>query len=159
MTETFPQDPVPTGKRLAYGFIAGFIATIVGHQPVLALLAGLDVAPFGAFNMGPTAPFGVPVMFSLAFWGGVWGLLFALLIPRPRPGAGYWIGGFLFGALLTSAVALLVVVPLKGGPVGAGWAPNILLTAFIINGVWGLLTALLYWLFGARSRRLSHPGL
>lgn len=139
--------------RVIYGFVAGFIATLIFHQPVLALLSQLGVAPFGAYNLQATQPFGVPVVLSLAFWGGVWGLLFALsdgLFPEDN---GYWIAAFLFGAILTSAVALLIVVPLKGGPVGAGWAPALLLTVLLINGAWGIGTGVVLRLL--RGRRAA----
>jgi hypothetical protein len=58
----------------------------------------------------------------------------------------------LFGALLPSLVALLVVVPLKGGPVGGGWAPGLLLTAFLINGAWGIGTGLILRLLPSQRK-------
>ena len=95
-------------------------------------------------------------MFSLAFWGGIWGMVFALIHGSfPRRG-GYWVAAFLFGALLPSLVALLIVLPLKGQPLGGGWHPPLLLTAFLVNGAWGIGTALILqalsnWLSGSRN--------
>ena len=59
----------PTGfpARLLFGFIAGFIATLVFHQLTLTVLWWAGVAPFGPFPMAPTRPFGIPAVFSLAF--------------------------------------------------------------------------------------------
>jgi len=34
-------------------------------------------------------------------------------------------------------------LPLKGRPVGGGWHPALLITAFLINGAWGVGTALI----------------
>ena len=142
--------------HLLFGFVAGFFATLIFHQLALALLWNMDVTPSAPFPMAATKPFGVPAVFSLAFWGGVWGILFALVEPRfPRSGA-YWVAAFLFGAILPSLVALIVVLPLKGRPMGGGWHPPLLLTAFLINGVWGIGTGLILklstsWSSGSRK--------
>lgn len=124
------------GFRFLFGFIAGFLATLIFHQLTLWVLWGAGLAPFGPFSMAATKPFGVPAVFSLAFWGGIWGILFALVDGRFPSHAGYWVMAFLFGAILPSAVALLVVMPLKGRPMGGGW--RLLLTAFLVNGAWGI---------------------
>ena len=137
--------------QLLFGFVAGFLATLIFHQLALALLWGIGVAPSGPFPMAPTRPFGVPAILSLAFWGGVWGILFALVQRSFPPAAAYWVAAFLFGAILPSLVALLVVLPLKGRPMGGGWHPPLLLTAFLINGVWGIGTGLILKLLTSRS--------
>jgi hypothetical protein len=130
-------------KSLVFGFIAGFFGTLVFHQLTLAVLWGLGVAPFPPYPMALTHPFGIPAVFSLSFWGGIWGILFALVHDTfPRRGA-YWVVAFFFGAILPSLVALLVVLPLKGRPVGGGWHPALLLTAFLVNGAWGIGTGLI----------------
>ncbi len=139
---------------LLFGFIAGFLATLSFHQLTLALLREMGVAPFGPFSMATTEPFRIPAVFSLACWGGIWGVLFALVdhvFPRR---ASYWVISFLFGAVLPSAVALLLVLPLKGKPMGGGWHPNVLMTAFLINGAWGIGTAVFLMIFRGWSRRI-----
>jgi hypothetical protein len=93
--------------------------------------------------MAPTQPFGLPAVFSLAFWGGVWGILFALIHGSFPRRAGYWVTAFVFGAILPSLVALLVVLPLKGRPMGGGWHLPLLVTAFLINGAWGIGTGVI----------------
>ena len=135
--------PKGFSTRLLFGFIAGFVSTLIFHQLTLALLWSAGLAPFAPFPMAATYPFGVPAVLSLAFWGGVWGILFALMERKFAPGGAYWLVAFLFGAVLPSLVALLVVLPLKGHPVGGGWEPHLLLTAFLINGAWGLGTGLI----------------
>jgi hypothetical protein len=136
--------------RWLFGFIAGFLATLIFHQLTLAVLWVVGLAPFGPFSMASTQPFGLPAVISLAFWGGVWGILFAL-IERSFPRRRYWLITFLFGAILPSLVALIVVLPLKGKPVGGGWHPSLLLTAFLINGAWGIGTGLTYKALSALS--------
>lgn len=127
--------------RLLFSFIAGFLATLIFHQLTLAVLWAAGIAPSGPFSMEATQPFGVPALLSLAFWGGVWGMIYGL-IDGSFPRGGYWVMAFLFGAILPSLVALMVVRPLKGQPMGGGWQPPLLLTAFLINGVWGIGTGL-----------------
>lgn len=50
-----------------------------------------------------TQPLGVPAVISLAFWGGVWGILFELIHNRFPRGGGYWLTAFLFGAISRAA--------------------------------------------------------
>ena len=95
-------------------------------------------------------------MISLAIWGGIWGILFALIDRRFPAGARYWVAAFLFGAVFPSLVALLVVLPLKGRPLGGGWHPPLLLTAFLINGAWGVGTGLILRVLSGRFGRRRH---
>lgn len=139
------------GRSLA-GFVAGFFATLIFHQLTLTILWAVGIAPFGPFSMALTEPFKVPAVISLALWGGVWGVLFALVDRRFPRGAGYWVTAFLFGAILPSLIALLMVLPLKGRPMGGGWHAPLLVTAFLINGAWGVGTGLILKVL-RRSRR------
>jgi hypothetical protein len=136
--------------RLLAGFVAGFFATLIFHQLTLAVLWVVGVAPFGPFSMAATRPFGVPAVISLAFWGGVWGILFAV-IERTFPRRGYWLTIFLFGAIFPSLVALLVVLPLRGRPAGGGWHIPLLVTAVLVNGAWGIGTGLIFKALSPRS--------
>ena len=77
-------------------------------------------------------------------------------VPR---GAGYWVAAFLFGAVLPSLVALLVVLPLKGRPMGGAWQLPLFVTAFFVNGAWGIgtgvfLKSLQNWFSGSRGARM-----
>ena len=87
-------------------------------------------------------PFGVPSVISLAFWGGVWGILF-VLIERflARSPGGYWVGATLFGAILPTLVLMFIVFPLKGRPLGGGFAWQLIVTLLVAHGLWGLGTA------------------
>lgn len=129
-------------RQLLFGFIAGFFATLIFHQLTLVFLREVGLAPFGPFSMMPTQPFGVPAVFSLSFWGGIWGIPFALVDGRFPRRAGYWVTAFLLGAIFPSLVALVVVLPLKGRPMGGGWHPPLLVTAFLVNGAWGIGTGI-----------------
>lgn len=149
--------PAPCScRRLLFGFIAGFLATLTFHQLTLALLWSIKLAPFAPFAMAATSPFGIPAVFSLAFWGGLWGILFAWIDSCFPSRSAYWLTAFLFGAIFPSLVALLVVLPLKGRPLGGGWHPPLLITAFLINGAWGLGTGLILKLLSGRAAPSGH---
>jgi len=124
--------------RTLFGFIAGFLSTLIFHQLALALLWWADVAPFAPYSMATTQPFGAPAVLSLAFWGGVWGILFSFADTYFPDGGAYWLIAFLFGAVFPTLVALLVVSPLKGRPVGGGGHAPVIITALLINGAWGV---------------------
>jgi hypothetical protein len=119
--------------RLLAAFAAGFLSTLIFHQGAVALLHGAGVAPIAPYPLQPTWPFGVPQVISLAFWGGVWGLGLWALIRNAR-GLKYWGLCVGLGALGPTAVAMLVVFPLKGIPMDAATA----VAGLILNGIWGL---------------------
>jgi hypothetical protein len=124
-------------------FLAGFIAVLVFHQGAWALFRAAGKAPAPAWSMARLPPLGVPQVISSAFWGGLWGIVLAFIVPAS--GLGYWPGWIVLGALLTSMVALLVVFPLKGRPFAAGWSPAVWVFALAVNAAWGLGAG---WLYG-----------
>lgn len=119
-------------------FVAGFLATLIFHQGLVALLHVAGVIPFAPYDLASTWPLGVPKVVSLAFWGGVWGVVLWPLVRRAR-GAGYWLRWLVAGAVGPTLVGLVVVLPLKGIPVG----PASVVIGLLVNGVWGLGTGLL----------------
>ena len=123
-------------------FIAGFIATLVFHQSVIWLFHYLGAIPMGPFNLAPTRPFGIPAVISLAFWGGVWGMLLWPTL-RIAQGSSYWIRAIVLGAIGPTAVALLVVIPIKTGVFPPAWNPRLLVGGLVVNGFWGFGLALL----------------
>ena len=129
-------------------FISGFLATLVFHQGLFGLFYLAGVVPSGPFNLSPVPPLGVPAVVSLAFFGGLWGMVLWALLHRFST-MGFWSGMVLVGAIAPTAVAMLVVFPLKGLEVsGQTWIGGL-----ILNGFWGLGVAVLLTLFGARSNR------
>lgn len=136
-------------KRLLLAFVAGFLATLVFHQAALWLLHLGGVTPRAPFAMNPVPPFGVPSVISLAFWGGVWGVILIPAIAKIRNEAAYWIAAILFGAILPTLVAAYVVAPLKH--ITMPHTPSNVILGLTVNGAWGLGTALFFRLF-ARSR-------
>jgi len=133
-------------KRVLVGFVAGFVAVLVFHQGVLWLLHHFGYVPNAPWPMKPVPPFGIPAVISLAFWGGVWGAIMMPLIHRRR-GAAFWIAAIVFGAIVPTLAAWFIVAPLKHMPIAGGWKPKTMMIGPIVNGAWGLGTALVYRLF------------
>jgi hypothetical protein len=143
------------GKRLVFGFAAGFVSVLIFHQLMLGLLHLLGVTPAVPYRFAPVPPFGVPAVISSAFWGGLWGILFALVEPSfPRSSGGYWLAALLFGAIPLVLVAWFIAAPLKGLPAAGGWRPAGIATGLLVNGAWGVGTAVfLRLLCGTQERR------
>lgn len=131
-------------------FIAGFVSTLLFHQGLLWLLYAAQVSPRAPFNMTPVPPLQLPAVASLAFWGGVWGIVLWQVIRQRRAGA-YWSLAILVGALGPSAVAWFVVMPLKGMGMAGGWDPKIIVGALLLNGAWGIGVASIMRLLRARD--------
>ncbi|PHQ26204.1 hypothetical protein CLH62_00960 [Marinobacter guineae] len=126
-------------------FVSGFLATLVFHQGLFALFWLGGVVPMAPFNLSPVPPLGVPAVVSLAFFGGLWGMVLWLILGR-LAGVKFWLGHVIVGAIGPTAVAMLVVFPLKGLDVSAQtWVGGLLL-----NGFWGLGVAVIMRLMGAK---------
>lgn len=138
--------------KLPLGFVAGFLAVLFFHQPMLYLLSSAGFVHAVTYSMKHTMPFGVPQVFSLSFWGGLWGVLFALIESRLPRRVLYWVLAIAFGAIFPTLVAWFVVSPMKGLPMAGGWDAHRMMTGLLINGAWGLGTALLF-VFGIRLTR------
>jgi hypothetical protein len=124
-------------------FVAGFLSTLLFHQGALEILHAAGWTTRTPYVSTPTWPFHFPAFVSLAFWGGVWAVALWRLIGRSRPRWTYWTAWVGLGAILPSAVAWFVVLPLKGAPVAGGWSPEVIVGALLLNGVWGFGVALL----------------
>lgn len=130
-------------------FLAGFGATLIFHQGLLGLLHVAGISPLAPFNMAATAPLGVPQVFSLAFWGGIWALALGPLVGRAT-GARWWAAWIIAGAIAPSVVALFLVFPLKGMAMAGGGDPKLIVGALLLNGAWGLGCAVLLRLMKSR---------
>lgn len=113
-------------------FAAGFFSTLVFHQGLVGLLYLAGITPNPPYKMAPTMPLGVPSVISTAFFGGLWGILIWRLVANDT-GKKLWLKSVLFGAVGPTAVAFLVVFPLKGMAVPLALIPF----GLILNGAWG----------------------
>jgi hypothetical protein len=130
-------------------FVLGYASTLIFHQGLIAILHAIGFIPRLPYSLAPTAPFQIPQVISLAFWGGVWGVILWLMI-RQMKNFKYWLMALVYGALLPSIVAWFVVFPLKGQPIAGGWKPANLIMALLLNGAWGIGFALLMKIFGVK---------
>jgi len=137
-------------RTLGLGFLAGFVATLVVHQGVWALLYGASLLPSSMppWPLDLVPPFGVPAVVSKAFWGGLWGAALGVLLHR-REGAAYWLSWLSLGALAPTLAGVFVVPVLKG--LGAqAFDANRFAIGCVVNGAWGLGTGALLRLTAAR---------
>ena len=82
----------------------------------------------------------VPQILNLCFWGGLYGIVFGLALPRLR--APLWLCGLGLG-VIAMLVGTFVVPAIKGLPVGSGWVLLNWVRSLLINGSWGVGVALI----------------
>jgi hypothetical protein len=129
---------------LVLGFVAGALGTLIFHQITIWLLTSAGAVQGNPYSLRPVAPLGVPQVLNVAFWGGLWGWVFALIadrFPRHWP---LWLAGLVFGAVAPTLFGWFVLAPLRGQPMANGFNPARMWTGPVINGMWGLGTALFY---------------
>jgi hypothetical protein len=139
--------------RAFLGFIAGAIAVLTFHQGMLEALHAAGWSSYAWFRTTPVPPFNVPVIVSLCFWGGLYGAVFGLAMPRftwPM-----WLCGLALG-VIAALVGLFIAAPLKGMPIAGGWVPATILRSVVINGFWGIGVGLILPLLMPRSLVRAH---
>jgi len=136
------------------GFVGGVVGTLLFHQTFLLVLHGLGLVPFAPYSTRPVPPFGVSQFISLAFWGGIWGIVLVSLMDRRRELNRLWFA-ILVGGVMPTLVAALVVTPIRGDNLADWMDLRRIVLGFAINGLWGLGTALVYRL---SQKHAAHPG-
>jgi hypothetical protein len=135
------------------GFVAAAISVLTFHQGMIALLHTLGVSPFAPYPIGSVRPFNVPIIADLCFWGGLYGLVFGLLMPRfTWP---LWLCGLVLG-IVAALVGMFVVAPLKGAPIANGGHVWPIARSLLINGFWGLGVGLLLPMLMPRALVRAH---
>src|SRR5580704_14531349 len=75
----------PPAVRAGVGFLAAGISVLTFHAAAWWVLHLMGMMP-APYPLNPTAPFGVPLIVSLTFWGALYGIPFGLILPRlPKP--------------------------------------------------------------------------
>jgi hypothetical protein len=124
-------------RTVVIGFVAGAVSVLVFHQVGFSLATELGYARATLYNMRPLPPWGVPTILSQAFWGGLWGIAAACLVPRlPRPLDGM-LGWILFAGVIVTLVNWFVVLPIKGQPLGNGFRMPGLVVLPLVYALWG----------------------
>jgi hypothetical protein len=119
------------------------------QQGVLGLLHLAGAPSFPAWSLRP-GPFHIPRLAVIALLGGGGGMVLGHLLRGLRPGAAYWVGWSVVGAVACSLVSWLAVMPLEGLPAGNGWRPADVAVTLLVNGAWGLGVALLLRVLGVQ---------
>jgi hypothetical protein len=132
-------------KIIFIGFIAGFISTIVFHQGILEILFQYGIISKAPYAMTPTKPFAIPAFISLAFWGGIWGIIPAVIFKHNSVKFAYWLKLFIFGGIFPPLCAALIVFPLKG--IAMNYTPPTIFLMFMINAIWGVGTGIIIQIF------------
>jgi len=134
-------------ERVAICFAAG----VIGAVAVVVcsyVLHGLGIGP--ALGIKEPVSLKSPDIYKPLFWGGLWGLLFGLLV-KPA-----WKHLYLFGLLyfLAPVLALfLIFLPMSGaGYFGLNQGPSFTLYLLLVNLPFGIITAL-----AARAIMGRHP--
>jgi hypothetical protein len=132
-------------------FAAGFISVLVFQAGATAILHAYGLAN-QPFNYTRTRPFGVPTVWSGAFFGGLWALVFGLVEKRFPRAPLYYACAFLFGAIAPVLVLWFVVSPIKGNPIAAGWNVQRMAIQMLVHGCFGLGVGILVQAFSRGSR-------
>jgi hypothetical protein len=139
-------------RNLICGFIAGAIAVVTVHEVVNFLLLEAGVFPRIPWSMEPAAMTGLPQILSDAFWGGLWGVLFALIVSC-IPGRSLIVRGLVFGIVGPAIIGVFILVPLITGrfQLFFGGDPQLIVSVLLILGAFGAGMGWLYGLFATRN--------
>ena len=129
-------------RWLILGFICGAVAVLIFHQGAWALLHALGVMPRPAYPMAASAPFGIPQVWSLAFWGGVWGIARRHARPAAGSKAHSRRHGFRCDIADAGGVVRRRAAERPAGCRRGGFAPMAMMIGPIVNAAWGLGTGI-----------------
>jgi hypothetical protein len=139
-------------KVLAGGVISGIAGVLVFRQGLTTVMfhhfdtlkwlfwlpEALRPATSG-YVLALNAPFGMPQLVYLCFWGGFWGLVLVVLLRLGKlPDL---LTGFLLGALVCTFVGFTLEVGMQGMPFWSGGYMPVWTGVALINGAWGWGTA------------------
>jgi hypothetical protein len=133
-------------KHLALGFVAGAIAVVTVHELINYILHAMGLFPRVPWSMEPSAVTGVPQIVSDMFWGGLWGVLFVLLLGI-IPGGSLPVQGLIYGIVAPAILGVFILVPLITGrfPLFFGGDIKLIGSVLLILAGWGAATG---WLYG-----------
>ncbi len=123
-------------RTVIVGFVAGALSVLIFHQLGFWLSNELGYTRAALYNMRGVPPWGVPTIVSSAFWGGLWGIVAAFLVPRLPGALGGVLGWILFAAIIVAIVNWTVVLPLKSGRFNMPGLPIIAVLP-LVYGLWG----------------------
>jgi hypothetical protein len=139
-------------RTVIAGFIAGAVSVLIFHQFGFFIANELGLIKAQLYNMRPVPPLGVPTIISSAFWGGLWGIAGAYVVPRLPAALDGPLGWILFAGIIVTLVNWFIVLPIKGAPIGGGFRmPNVIVVP-LVYAFWGLG---MWVIFGLARRALG----
>ena len=146
-----------TFGRIVLGFVAAALSVLIVHEGIIYLLAqaGLvDLNRIPVWSMRPVRPWDVPTIANRVFWGGLWGILFAIVY-HWIPGGMAWLKGLIYGLLIVVVSNWMLLPLIRGRYFGVGDTAlfnaydvqRMLLTVAIV-GSFGLGLGIIYGLIG-----------
>ncbi len=124
-------------RTIIAGFIAGFVSVLIFHQLGFLISNELGLTKAQLYSLRPLSPLGVPAILSSAFWGGLWGIVGAYLVPRLPAAVDGPVGWILFAGILVTLVNWFVVLPIKGAPIGGGFRMPGVVVVPLVYALWG----------------------
>jgi hypothetical protein len=124
-------------RTIVVGFVAGALSVLIFHQLGFWIANQLGYTRVPLYSMRGVPPWGVPFILSAAFWGGLWGIAAACLVPRMRGVMGGVLGWILFAAIVVSLANWFVVLPIKSGGTFRMPVMPILAVLPLVYGLWG----------------------
>jgi len=105
------------------------------------------------WSMAPAGGAGLPQIVSDMFWGGLWGVLFAM-IQGSIPGGSLPLKGLIFGLVGPALIGVFILLPLITGrfPLFFGGDPKLIISVLLILAGFG---AAMGWLYGLLTSRLA----
>ncbi len=101
--------------RTIIGLHRGLWSVLIFHQArLLHRHRARGSAARIVHNMRPVPPFGVPLILSAAFWGGLWGIVGAYIVPRLPVWMDGPTGWILFAGIVVTLVNWFIVLPIIG---------------------------------------------
>lgn len=139
--------------RAVFGFLAGAIAVVIGHQVMVLILYLIGQIPNPPYSFRPN-PWGVPQLINQMFWGGLWGLLYGLISGFFPRGWQTWMKGLVFGLGIHVILGNWIVVALiRSQPLFSGFVPMNMLRGALIGTAFGLAVAFAYAFLTGRFAR------
>jgi hypothetical protein len=145
--------------RAVLGFVAAAISVLIVHEGIIYLLNNAGYIPSRGWSMTPAIPpHGVPRLVNNVFWGGLWGVLFALVYSW-IPGGMAWLKGLIFGLFIVVVSNWILLPLIKGQMFGVpnqvlfgGWNPTRMWIVAAIVGGFGLGLGIIYGLIRPRDQ-------
>lgn len=146
----------PSFKNILLGLIAGVVAALTVHELVKACFVDTKIisASWDTVPGAKSTIAGLPHLANAAIWGGIWGVVFAIIFGN-RPYGALTFRGALLGILGPAVAVSLLIAPLVLGQAPfAGGDVRSIVAILATFAAFGAMTA---WLYGWFTSGLRMP--